>query len=914
MKLFTKLTAAAGVAAVLIVTAQLSAQDTVRLQGHVLNILPMAVHLLRTAESAQQPITLTIMLNWSDPAGFHEFQQAFENPASPLFQKHITADELKARFGPSQDAYDAVLAWLQQSGFKLVQGSDSRLTLIVHGTRSQAERAFGVTIDDYLMGHRQFHAIETDPELPAALAPLVRSVSGFTNLARPRPALMNPQQVAQFYNGVLTPDGTLPGTGAGVLPPGIDGTGQTIALIEYDNFVPADVSYWLSQMGLPASLINQVTVVPVDGGVPPSGCSITSDGCGETEVLLDIDAVLGLAPGAKVAVFVSPEDSSDQLTSLFVARNYLESRKGGVISDSWGVCEPEVPSVNLNSMETQLQVMTMLGETFFVASGDHGSSCVGAQVWPNTVTYPADAPHAVAVGGTEINSGKESWWTDGQFGGGFGVSQFQNFTLPSWQANLTNAPLRSVPDVAAFAFSGIPVCQNSMCIGVGGTSLATPIWAAVWALASQAQQLSHGSLESVYAPSGTPLLYSFAASGFLNPPSSMTGPDNDFAHVGLGSPNITSVVSGAAGAPVLSALNPASGPQSGGTTVTLSGQAFIGVSKVLFAGVEASFTVDSESLITAISPSCLPSTACAQSSNAFGAPITVITPAGSVTTPTTAEFAYQASITSVSPSSGPLSGGTSVTVTGAGFETGANSRFRFGTLPAVNAQCSSTTLCTMLTPAQGPGSVEVTYSGSLPANSGRFTYTGPSITSLNPNVGPEIGGIVINLVGTGLASGMTVKFGGASASNVTCTSETQCSAVLPPGNGSVNVEVTVNGVTSVATAEDLFTYKPFPFGKMSPNSGSYLGGTSVTVTGGNFNPAAGATQFNFAFGSSLVPAKSVKCSSTTSCTMVTPAVPQDPDEHSAQSSVSVTANGLTLTIGNFEFIGQAGNPCKGICQ
>jgi hypothetical protein len=166
-----------------------------------------------------------------------------------------------------------VLDWLNQNGFSLTQGSDNRLTLTVSGTRGQAEHAFGVTIDDYLMGTRQFHAIDTDPSIPAALAPWIRSVTGFSNLARPRPAL-SPQTIAQAYNGTLTPGGALPGTGSGVLPPGINGAGQTIAVIEYDSFFPSDVSFWLAQVGLPATLINQVTTVPVSKGTSPSGCSI----------------------------------------------------------------------------------------------------------------------------------------------------------------------------------------------------------------------------------------------------------------------------------------------------------------------------------------------------------------------------------------------------------------------------------------------------------------------------------------------------------------------------------------------------------------------------------------------------------------------------------------------------------------
>ena len=71
------------------------------------------------------------------------------------------------RFGPSQEAYDRALAFLERSGFTLVEGSANRLTLTVRGTRSQAERAFAVEIHDYRLDDRTLYANDRDPALPA---------------------------------------------------------------------------------------------------------------------------------------------------------------------------------------------------------------------------------------------------------------------------------------------------------------------------------------------------------------------------------------------------------------------------------------------------------------------------------------------------------------------------------------------------------------------------------------------------------------------------------------------------------------------------------------------------------------------------------------------------------------------------
>src|SRR5207245_40298 len=148
--------------------------------------------------------------------------------------------------------------------------------------------------------------------------------------------------------------------------------------------------------------------------------------------------------------------------------------------------------------------------------------------------------------------------------------------------------------------SGITVCRSGMCnAGVGGTSVATPFWAGIWALACSARaQGPLGPCPSANAG----FLYSLSPSAF-NPPSSMTGPDNALAHLGLGSPNIPAVIAQVAGRPVVASLSPAAGPVTGGTAVTISGSNFIGVNSVVFENAgSASFTVGSAGQITATSP------------------------------------------------------------------------------------------------------------------------------------------------------------------------------------------------------------------------------------------------------------------------------------------------------------------------
>ena len=124
------------------------------------------------------------VLNLSDQAGFEAFGKDFNDPNSPNFHKPITAADFTARFGPTQQAYDSVLAYLQQNGFTLAMGSSNRRTLTVAGTRAQAEAAL-TSIGDYQLGSRAFCAIATDPAIPAEIAPLIGGVSGLSNLGLP---------------------------------------------------------------------------------------------------------------------------------------------------------------------------------------------------------------------------------------------------------------------------------------------------------------------------------------------------------------------------------------------------------------------------------------------------------------------------------------------------------------------------------------------------------------------------------------------------------------------------------------------------------------------------------------------------------------------------------------------------------
>ena len=350
--------------------------------------------------------------------------------------------------------------------------------------------------------------------------------------------------------------------------------------------------------------------------------------------------------------------------------------------------------------------------------------------------------------------------------------------------------------------------------------------------------------------------------------------------------------------PILSGLSPASGPLAGGTSLTITGSGFSGVGAVMFGSLPAAgFTVNSDTQITAVSPFGM---------GAGPVDVVVSSLAGLSATSPADQFTYVAdypTISSLSPSSGPLAGGSSVVITGTDFA-GAN-MVTFGSVPAASFQVSSPTQIIAVSPAGGAaGAVDVmvaTPNGvSVGSPADQFTYiAAPTVTALSPSSGPLAGGSSVTIAGTGLTGASTVTFGAVPAASFRVVSATQITAVSPAGSAAGSVDITVatpNG-TSATGAADRFTYIAAPtVTALSPSSGPLAGGSSVVITGTGLTGASTVT-----FGA--VPAASFQVASATQITAVSPA-------GSAAGSVDVTVatpNGTSATgaANRFTYIGQA---------
>jgi hypothetical protein len=805
--------------------------------------------------AAETPLILTVTLNWSDPAGLDAYVSGIRDKKNPI----LSMAELTARFGPTPDAYRAVVAYFERSGFTIVEALPNRLTITFQGTRARAERAFAIKILDHKTDGRTFFANDSDPAVPENIAPFIRAISGLNNLAISHPGVApsppDPLSITTAY-------------GLKGLPPGINGQGQTIALVEFDNYNVQDVVLWLATVGLPAGAINQLRSVSINGGSGVSG------GGGTKEALVDIAAALGTAPGANIITVIAPQGTAP-IEAINAALNQVLSPpfgRGGIVSISWARCEREVSDSDADSLQSLVQAFVATGASLFASTGDNGPTCVGGDGtrYANRVNYPAGVPGTVGVGGTilQVNAGNtyagESWWTSGDSGGGFGTSR--HFPRPAYQNSFTNSSGRSVPDVSAYV-GPVRICQSGNCFGQIGTSVSAPLWAGYWALACQAAALGP-FLPCPSANSG--VLYTLRSSAF-NSPASMSGAGNDFDHLGLGSPNLPGLVSQIAGPPSVSSLSPASGPVLGGPTITIKGSNFVGVTSVVFEGAgNAQFFATGPREISAIVP--------ALSQGISGLNHVIVRTAAGASDPNDASvFTYKPLVTGVSPPSGPIGGHTAVTITGFGL----SPQISFGGVDALEGKrCDSDRQCDAPTPPGQPGPVHVTVGGSDPNNNDIFTYETPTITRVEPKVGPEEGKIYVHVYGTGFATGigvdpsvMSMEFCPATGSCTPsplaeCTDTQSCSVFVPAGKGTVDIVARAgNGMSSPRDARDQFSYLPFPtISGLTPVTGLATGGTQVSITGTNFAIGRGATQFNFGEGASA----DGDCDSATHCTVTSP--------------------------------------------
>jgi subtilase family serine protease len=292
---------------------------------------------------------------------------------------------------------------------------------------------------------------------------------------------------------------------------GFDGTGQTIVLLEAYGYptIEADANAFCQLTGLPPLTSSNFSIVYPQG--PPVSLAAAPLLRWDVETALDVQWAHSIAPGAKILVVAAAGQDNE---SLLDAMNYIITNNlGNSINDSWGV-DTDLFSGPLEeqAFDQVLETAAAKGISFQFSSGDGGDGGLGTPIGAPLV--PSNSPHATAVGGTSIlnninGSGYETlgWGSSfvtlnsqgvldppspmlSYFGGGGGGESLY-FPKPSWQASLPGTG-RQVPDISALAdpYTGVPIVLTANGVqgvqaGWGGTSLASPIFTALWAIANQ---------------------------------------------------------------------------------------------------------------------------------------------------------------------------------------------------------------------------------------------------------------------------------------------------------------------------------------------------------------------------------------------------------------------------------------------
>ncbi len=315
--------------------------------------------------------------------------------------------------------------------------------------------------------------------------------------------------------------------------------------------------------------------------------------------------------------------------------------------------------------------------------------------------------------------------------------------------------------------------------------------------------------------------------------------------------------------PTISGVSPKSGPDTGGTSVTITGTNLTGATLVRFGSkAAASVTVNSATQITATTPA-----------GTGVVNVSVTTPGGTSAVVAADQFSYisadSPTVSAVSPNAGPTTGKTVVTVTGTNFA--ADATVKFGTSAGTSVTVDSPTQLTVTAPAHAAATVDVTVNTSVgtsaTSSADQYTYEAtPTVTGISPAGGTTAGGNTVTITGSGFVSGASVEFGTAAGTGVTFDSSTQLTVTAPAhAAGPVHVTVTTAGGTSASSSKDLYTYAAAPtVTAISPTTGPTAGQTTVTITGSGF--FSGAT---VKFGT--IASSSVTISSQTQIKAVAPA-------------------------------------------
>ncbi|MCI4363266.1 MAG: PKD domain-containing protein [Thermoplasmata archaeon] len=463
---------------------------------------------------ADQPISIDITLSPADPNALSIWANTVSTPGSSSYRHFLSAPQTASRFGASSASMAAAASYFEPFGLS-VSVSPDHLFLSVAGPSHAVAAAFHTSFVEYGSGSTRFFSHPSPASLPP-VAPWY-GVLGLGSIGQIRPLVaplkLTPAAGSCSGSFPITPCAMATAYDyAGLLASGKNGTGERIGVVdvfdssERPNTLASDAAQFSSEYSLPKP--NVTFVFPTASqsflnGTGPDGWSV--------EDALDLQWAHGSAPGAAITVALAPNTNP----GLYGAVDSLVSTRAvDVLSLSWG--EPDLGAFNTFSMACNaacnassdgsyamlhpvLEAAAVEGIGVFVASGDCGSADGTGGV---ATDYPASDPYATGVGGTlltlnnDATYSSELAWSGNATGstnpgcqnqGGSGGG-YAPFPRPAWQrgTGLGAFPThRGVPDVSIDAASGAALVYQGSDAAASGTSLGSPVWAGIAAIADQ---------------------------------------------------------------------------------------------------------------------------------------------------------------------------------------------------------------------------------------------------------------------------------------------------------------------------------------------------------------------------------------------------------------------------------------------
>ena len=355
-----------------------------------------------------------------------DYTASLSDKSSPNYHRWLTADEFGSRFGVAQQDIDKVTGWLTLHGFEIGAVYPSRMAVDFSGTAAQVREAFLTEIHAYDVKGVRHIANNSDPQIPAALAPAIAGIVSLHDfrphpMRRPRAEYtfndqgewwaVTPSDLATIYH--LTP----------LFKAGYTGKGQTIAVIEDTNvYSTADWTSFRKTFGLSSytsGTFTQVHPAPKSGTNNCENPGINKDG-DDSEAILDAEWSSAAAPGAAIEL-AACDNTTVTFGGQIALQNLLsESKPPALISISYGDCEPDNGAADNKALSSLYQQAATEGVSVFVSAGDEGAaSCdAGNSVATHGINISgfASSPYNVAVGGTDyadsyLNDNSTYWNT-----------------------------------------------------------------------------------------------------------------------------------------------------------------------------------------------------------------------------------------------------------------------------------------------------------------------------------------------------------------------------------------------------------------------------------------------------------------------------------------------------------------------